>query len=284
MKINLSAKKSLGQNFLKSKKALNQMIDAAHISKDDFVIEIGPGKGALTRPLLETGAHVVAFELDKRMIDYLNNELSEYIKSGQLMLIHQDVLDINFIEFFKKNNLFNINIEQGKNFPKYKLIANIPYYITNAILRKFLETTYQPTDMVVLVQKEVAERIVVRDGKQSLLSLSVAVYGDARYIAKVDKKYFSPSPKIHSAIIAIHNISDTKIGNQKRQKLFFEIIRAGFAHKRKKTIRNLEKIAHKSIWTDIFTELEIDQNIRAERLCLGKWLEILDKYIEKIDF
>ncbi|MCD5390234.1 MAG: 16S rRNA (adenine(1518)-N(6)/adenine(1519)-N(6))-dimethyltransferase RsmA [Candidatus Pacebacteria bacterium] len=264
----LPAKKSLGQNFLKSKKALSQMIRATNVTEHDLVIEIGPGKGALTRPLLETGARVIAFELDKRMIDYLQTDLSEYIKSGQLALIHQDVLEIDMADFFGK-------------FEAYKLIANIPYYITNAIIRKFLETKYQPTNMCLLVQKEVAERIVFRDGKQSLLALAVAVYGDAKYIAKVDRKYFSPNPKVHSAIIHIGNISTKKIGNEKRQKLFFEIIRAGFAHKRKKTIRNLEKIADKKIWTEIFAELEIDENTRAEKLDLNKWLNILGLFEQK---
>lgn len=268
MNKNLSAKKSLGQNFLKSKKTLKQMIAAADVNNKDLVIEIGPGKGILTKALLETGARVIAFELDERMIDFLNEELSDYIKIGQLKIIHKDILDINLLNFFDKN-------------ANYKLIANIPYYITNAIIRKFLETKYQPTDMVLLVQKEVAERIVARDGKQSLLALAVAVYGDAKYIAKVDRKYFSPSPKVHSAIIAIHNISTKKIGNEKRQKLFFEIIRAGFAHKRKKTIRNLEKIADKNIWEDIFRELAIDENTRAEQLNRDMWIKILDKYFEK---
>lgn len=268
MNKNLSAKKSLGQNFLKSKKAIAQIVAAPNTQSGNLIVEIGPGKGALTRPLLETGAHVMAFELDKRMIDYLNNELSEYIESGQLQLIHQDVLGIDMESFFGK-------------FDSYKLIANIPYYITNAIIRKFLETEYQPTDMCLLVQKEVAERIVVRDGKQSLLSLAIAVYGDAKYISKVDRKYFSPSPKVHSAIIHIGNISTKKIGDTKRQRLFFEIIRAGFAHKRKKTIRNLEKIADRKIWTEIFSELEINENTRAEQLDLGVWIQILDKYIGK---
>lgn len=264
----LPAKKSLGQNFLKSKKAIAQIVAAPNTQSGDLIVEIGPGKGALTLPLLETGARVIAFELDKRMIDYLNDELSEYIKSGQLELIHQDVLDIDMAGFFGK-------------FDSYKLIANIPYYITNAIIRKFLETKYQPTDMCLLVQKEVAERIVVRDRKQSLLSLAIDVYGDAKYISKVDRKYFSPSPKVHSAIIHIGNISTKKIGDEKRQKLFFEIIRAGFAHKRKKTIRNLEKIADKKIWNEIFSKLEIDENIRAERLDLDIWINILNAYLEK---
>ena len=210
---NLSAKKSLGQNFLKSKKAIYQMVESASVTEKDVVIEIGPGKGALTKSLLDTGARVIAFELDERMVDYLHEEFSEYITTKQLEIIHQDVLDINMKGFFG-------------GLGDYKLVANIPYYITNAIIRKFLETEFQPTDMSLLMQKEVAERVVVRDGKQSLLALSIAIFGDARYIAKVDRKYFSPSPKIHSAIIHVGNISREKIGNRERQEIFFEIGRA----------------------------------------------------------
>ncbi len=266
MDIPLYAKKSLGQNFLKSKRAIHQMITAAGTKSDDVIVEIGPGKGALTKPILETGARVIAFELDERMIDYLKTELSEYVESGQLDIIHQDVLNIDMDNFFG-------------TLGDYKVIANIPYYITNAIIRKFLETQCQPTDMSLLMQREVAERIVVRDGKESILSLSVSAFGDARYIGKVDRKYFSPSPKVHSAILHIANISHEKIPIEK-QELFFEIIKTAFSQKRKKCIKNLEKIADKKIWQEIFSNLDIDENTRAEQININMWLQILDKYIK----
>lgn len=268
MNKNLSAKKSLGQNFLKSKKAINQMVEAANVSKNDFVIEIGPGKGVLTRALLETGARVIAFELDKRMIDFLNIEFSSFVESGQLQILHKDILDIDIKEYVE-------------GLDGYKLIANIPYYITNAIIRKFLESEFQPTDMVLLVQKEVAERIVVRNGKQSLLSLSIAVFGDAKYISKVDRKYFSPSPKVHSAIIHIFNISREKIREKEREELFFDIIHAAFAHKRKKCVKNLQKIAEKELWINIFSKLDINIDVRAEELNITMWVKILDEF-EKV--
>ncbi len=264
----LSAKKSLGQNFLKSKKAIHSMINAANVSKNDLVIEIGPGKGALTKPILETGARVIAFELDGRMIEYLNESLSEYIQNGQLKIIHQDVLKIEMEDFFA---------ELGN----YKLVANIPYYITSAIFRKFLETEYQPTDITLLLQREVAERIVVRDNKQSILSLSVSVFGNAKYIGKVDRKYFSPSPKVHSAVIHIGDISMDRIGSVARKKMFFDLVHAGFAHKRKKLIRNLENIINKKELEIIFRELSLDENVRAEELDLCIWIQILDKHTKK---
>ncbi len=242
------------------------MIQAATITPSDTIVEIGPGKGALTRLLLETGARVIAFELDERMIDYLHDELSEYIQRGQLKLIHQDVLDSDMAFF-------------ADIYP-YKLVANIPYYITNAIIRKFLETEYHPQDMVLLVQKEVAERIVCRDGKESLLSLSVSAFGNARYVAKVDRKYFSPSPKVHSAIIHVADISLNKIGNIERREMFFKLIHSAFTHKRKKTIRNLESLAHSSLWKEIFNALSLDENIRAEDISFPLWLKILDLFLK----
>jgi len=261
----LSAKKSLGQNFLKSKKAIYQMIDSAQTNATDTIIEIGPGKGALTRPILETGARVIAFELDSRMIDFLQIELSEYIDSGKLEIIHQDVLDIDMDSFFGKLG-------------NYKVIANIPYYITNAIIRKFLETTYQPTDMSLLMQKEVAERIVVRDGKQSILALSVSVFGIPRYIAKVERKYFSPSPRVDSAIIHIRKISHQYLKTSAEQKIFFDIIHAGFAHKRKKLFKNLTNLIDKNDLEKIFDSVSLNRDIRAEKVPLNHWLKIIDIY------
>ncbi len=277
MNKNLSAKKSLGQNFIKSKKAINQMIDAANLVKEDIVIEIGPGKGVLTKAILETGAKVIAFELDKRMVDFLEIEFSTFIKSGQLKIIHEDILNIDVVSFLNEDSNFNI-----KN--SYKLIANIPYYITNAIIRKFLESELQPTDMILLVQKEVAERIVVRDGKQSLLSLSIAAFGDVKYISKVDKKYFSPIPKVNSAIIHIFNISREKIGAKEREDLFFKMIHLAFSHKRKKCIKNLQNMINRDVLIDIFSDLKIDKNVRAEELDIGIWINFLNKYLSKICF
>ncbi|MGB0925149.1 MAG: rRNA adenine N-6-methyltransferase family protein, partial [Minisyncoccia bacterium] len=137
-----------------------------------------------------------------------------------------------------------------------------------------------PTDMSLLMQREVAERIVVRDGKQSLLSLSVTVFGEPKYIAKVDRKYFSPSPKVHSAIIAIHNISQGKLSRQQQQ-LFFDILHAGFAHKRKQLLKNLQSLDSKEIWQNIFEQLGISLTIRAEEIDVLKWITIV-QYYEKI--
>jgi 16S rRNA (adenine1518-N6/adenine1519-N6)-dimethyltransferase len=260
----IPAKKSLGQNFLKSKKAIFQMITAADTQPEDLIIEIGPGKGALTRPILETGAHVIAFELDTRMIKFLEVEFAHYIQSGKLHIIHMDVLEINMKEFFCMKM-------------PYKVIANIPYYITNAIIRKFLETEYQPTDMSLLMQKEVAERIVVRNGKQSILALSVSVFATPKYISKVQKKYFSPMPKVDSAIVHIGKISRKILPTQNHINKFFTLIKTGFGQKRKQVINNLEALQPKSFWKKVFVELNIPEKSRAEDIDLKQWLAILQK-------
>ncbi len=159
------AKKSLGQNFLKSKRALSEIISAGEVNHDDLVLEIGPGQGALTEKILETGAKVIAVEKDDRLISLLNEKFIKETNSGQFTLIHGDILDLDLA--FLKNS-------------EFKLIANIPYYITGLIFRKFLEGNIQPSKIVIMVQKEIADRIIARDGKESLLSISVKAYGQPK--------------------------------------------------------------------------------------------------------
>jgi 16S rRNA (adenine1518-N6/adenine1519-N6)-dimethyltransferase len=152
----MRAKKSLGQNFLNAPQVVAKMIDALGITRDDLVVEVGPGKGALTKALLERGARVHAYELDQRMVEYLNEHLADYIESKQLQIVQGDILEADVCADL-----------QGKN---YRVVANIPYYITNAIIRYFLESDHQPTSMSLLVQKEVADRIA-RDEHESILRL-----------------------------------------------------------------------------------------------------------------
>lgn len=258
----LGAKKSLGQHFLKSKSAVRAMIDAPQIGEHDIVVEIGPGKGVLTRALLDGGARVVAFELDHRMIEFLHQEFSSDIKAGKLILVHQDILEVDIDGYVKGE--------------PYKIVANIPYYITNLIIRKFLETEHQPTDMSLLIQKEVAERIVAKDGKQSLLSLSVAVYGTARYVAKVEKKYFSPAPRVDSAIIHIYNISHTLFASFQEERDFFELLHLGFAHRRKQLQANLKKTYESKQIIDGLTAISLPIDVRGEDISLEKWVQLFN--------
>ena len=247
------AKKSLGQNFLKSSIALKKIIEAGEISLDDIILEIGPGKGILTEKLLEKSNCVIAVEKDRNLFQLLQEKFSSEIKKNKLILKEDDIL----------------KFDVEKNIPelKYKIVANIPYNITGAILKKFLTEKNQPSMMVLMVQHEVAKRIIARDKKESILSISVKAYGEPKMIMKVPARYFSPAPKVDSAIIAIKNISrKTFTENNINEEKFWEIIHKGFAHKRKKLSGNLKNI--------IKNDLENIKNKRAEDLSLLDWINI----------
>jgi 16S rRNA (adenine1518-N6/adenine1519-N6)-dimethyltransferase len=264
------AKKNLGQNFLKSIPALNKMCETGDIKNNDTIIEIGPGKGALTEKLLESAGLVIAIEKDQDLIEILKEKFEKEIKSSKLILVEDDILNFNPTTYYLLP-------------ATYKIIANIPYNITGAILKKFLSADIKPDKMVLLVQKEVAERIVVRDGKESILSLSVKAYGEPKYIMKVHKRFFSPEPKVDSAIISINNISKNNFKNENEENNFFNIIKLGFAHKRKVLRKNLETIDFTPHNIDkIFEELEINPKSRAENIELSKWIAISSLLSKKI--
>ena len=219
-------KKSLGQNFLKSENILNLMCQTSSIKEGEVVLEIGPGKGSLTKKILSSGALVIAIEKDDELFAFLKEKFNQEIGEGKLKLINQDILDWQTDEV--KTD--------------YKIVANIPYNITGLIIKKFLSDKKLPRSMTLLVQKEVAERIVARNNKESILSLSVKAYGQVKYIKKVSKKLFNPSPKVDSAIINIFNISKDNFPQKELENKFFSLIKVGFSHKRKVLIKNLEII------------------------------------------
>lgn len=262
------AKKSLGQNFLKSEEALRTMCIAGELTAKDIVLEIGPGKGALTEKLLDKCKKVIAVEKDRDLVKFLEEKFEDKIKIKKLEIIQDDILEFNPVDYGLKES-------------EYKIIANIPYNITGSIIRKFLSGVIQPCTMVLLVQKEVATRIVARDNKESILSLSVKAYGDPKYIMKVGKRFFSPSPKVDSAIVAITNISkstfkkDTNLENK-----FFEVVKAGFAHKRKLLKKNLEVVTSSNTIRDMFEDLEINDNARAEDVPFHLWTQMAN-YLNK---
>jgi len=261
--MNIFAKKSLGQNFLNSPHAVQEIIDAGAITQNETVLEVGPGKGVLTRALLNAGAHVTAVEKDDRMIPLLKEKFAAEIAAGKLTIIHADILE-------KKVADFGIS--------SYKLIANIPYYITGELMRKFFEEDTQPERMVLMVQKEVAERIVARDAKESILSVSVKVYGTPKYIRTVKASAFIPAPNVDSAILLIEHISkDFFTQHSVSEKRFFELLKAGFAHKRKYLAKNLEDVTDKETIVRAFAEAEIDTKARAEDLSVETWKKLVEE-------
>ena len=246
----MKAKKSLGQHFLRSGKALNKIIEVGRIVPGETVLEIGPGEGALMRKLLEAGARVIAIEKDDGLYEQLKRENLE-----NLELIHADIL---------KFDLALVDVS-------YKLIANIPYNITGAILEKFLSAENQPGLAVLLVQKEVAKRIV--DKKGSVLSISIQAYGKPRYVETVKAGSFAPTPKVDSAIIAIENISKDLFKEFSEEK-FFKMLKTGFKSKRKKLSSNLASAFGKEKVSEAFQKLKISDNTRAEELDLATWAQI----------
>jgi len=254
-------KKSLGQHFLTSEIVPKWMCEAGAVAGGDTVFEIGPGLGMLTKEILARGAKVIALEADKRAIELLQEQYAEQITEGNLLLHHGDARTLNLTDLGLKNN-------------QYKAIANIPYYLSGHLFRTLLESDCQPSDLVFLVQKEVAERIS-RDPKESLLSLSIKVFGTPKYIRTVSKGHFTPPPAIDSAIIAISNINQHNFAHRDSQ-LFFDLIHLGFAARRKQLLGNLSRRYPRSMLTNIFSTLALSSAVRAEDLTLEKWLELTD--------
>lgn len=249
----------MGQNFLRNILTLWKIADAAEIKAGETILEVGPGEGNLTKELLSRGARVIAVEKDSRLIPFLQQKFSSEISSGQLRPIHSDILEFSPPDFKLTAS-------------SYKLVANIPYYITGEILRKALSEWPQPSRIVLLVQKEVAERIVARDGKESLLSISVKIYGEPKIVGIVKAGSFSPAPKVDSAILVIGDISKNRLARID-EKRFFEIVRAGFAHKRKKLASNLKPLFVPPQRDEKrLASCGIPQNTRAENLTLENWL------------
>lgn len=266
----INAKKSLGQHFLRSKTALTQIIDAADLSLSDIVLEIGPGEGALTDALLVSGARVVAVETDVRCIEKLSERFADALAAKKLLLIEGDIRD----EAVQKM-LFHKKYIGASD---YKLVANIPYYITGMLFRLFLETLRQPTLIIFLVQKEVAQLIVAKDGKEGILSLAVKAYGTPRIVAKVKREAFTPPPKVDSAIIAVENISRDRL-NGLRDEKYFRVVKAGFSAKRKMLLGNLVKefaIPKEKLET-VFHDTGIDARARGEDVPFAQWILLAKK-------
>lgn len=245
---NVRAKKHLGQHFLTAPSVASDMVLAGEVHQNDTVIEIGPGTGMLTKELLNTGAHVIAIEKDEECIPKLQESFQTYIENGQFELIFGDIREF-----------------EVPNTP-YKLIANIPYYITGEIIRTFLEKDEKPQNMVLLVQKEVAERIA-RSEKESLLSLSVKAFGAPTYVKTVKAGSFHPKPKVDSAILSISNISGAFFDTITEED-FFAVLHQAFSQKRKQVGGTLKEIIP-------IENLPVDPKTRPEDITLSDWKKIV---------
>ncbi len=264
VKEKFQTKKSLGQHFLNSEVVPQWMCTAARVTVGDIVLEIGPGTGALTRELLKLGATVVALEADTRAIEVLQNTFADEITNGRLILHHVDVRTFDF------GSIPHLR-DHG-----FKVVSNIPYYLSGMLFRTVLESPVQPTDLVYLVQKEVAKRITSdlhRKEKESLLSLSVKAYGAPSYVRTVTKGHFNPPPKVDSAIVLVQNISRDNFTSLDKA-FFFELLHLGFGSKRKQLLGNLTKKFDRNTLIHVFSTLSLPVSTRAEDVPLEMWLTL----------
>jgi 16S rRNA (adenine1518-N6/adenine1519-N6)-dimethyltransferase len=255
-------KKSLGQHFLNSDYVPKQMCDAASLQAGETVVEVGPGTGALTKELLARGCKVIAIEADERAITALHDTFPTEIADKHLVIHHHDARAVAPANF-------------GLTPHTYKVVSNIPYYLSGSLFRSFLDTDCQPTDLVFLVQKEVAERIA-RDRKESLLSLSVKAFGEPRYVTTIKRTHFTPPPQVDSAIIAVHRISLERLSDVPRAR-FFNLLHLGLGQKRKQLLGLLAQRWDRTTLEAVFTEITIPLDIRGEDLTLEQWVTLAQK-------
>ena len=255
-------KKSLGQHFLMHARIAERIALTAGTAPDSVVLEIGPGTGILTRELLKLVQRVIAVEADAELSQKLKNDFADEIAAGRLELVCGDIRTFDISTLPKK----------------YALVANIPYYLTGKIFRMFLSSDNQPSAMTLLVQKEVAERIVgnpeqsrgTRSKKESILSLSVKAYGTPKYEFTVPRGAFRPAPNVDSAVLTIRDISRKNFTTKAKENRFFALLHAGFAHKRKFVRSNLTEAG--------LPLRNIPEKARAEDLLLSDWLRVNGKW------
>jgi len=260
----LRARKGLGQHFLVDREVLKAIVSAAKVTPDDIIVEVGPGLGILTRELAQRAGRVIAIELDDKLAAMLKQTLASF---NNVTIINEDVLKIEPEELVKGQD--------------YKVVANLPYYITSPVLRHFLEARAKPQTMIVMVQKEVAEAIAAKPGQMSLLSVSVQYYGEPRIISSVPAKCFYPAPEVDSAILRLDLYSEPAVTVDEGG--FFNLVRAGFAAPRKQLANSLAQGLGRAK-TEVLPLLEeagIASQRRAETLSLEEWAKLWRVFEEK---
>lgn len=258
-------KKKFGQNFLTHQnEVLEKIMEVSKVTEENTVIEIGPGEGALTELLLEKGKKLFCFEIDTDLEKILDKKFSSNPKFNLKM---GDVLEADLKEI----------LNDEKN---VKVVANIPYYITSPIINKLIENRDKISEIYIMVQKEVAERICSKAGKErSVLTLAVEYFGEAEYLFTIPKEFFTPVPKVDSAFMSI-KLYNGKYENQIDENVFFKYVKAAFSNKRKNILNNLSTLGYsKDEVREIVKELGISDNERAENITIEKYIE-LAKYLE----
>lgn len=268
-KYNITASKSLGQNFLINDEVIEKTVESASITDEDLVIEIGPGLGTLTSKLLEKAKKVIAIELDTRMLKILNERFSLY---SNFEIINDDVLKVNLkqiIEEEKNNN----------NIKNVKVVANLPYYITTPIIMKLLEDNLDIESITVMVQKEVAKRLAAEPGSKlaGAITYSVKYYCDTEEIIEVPNDSFIPAPEVDSEVIKLSLRKEPQVDVQNKE-MFFKLIKVSFMQRRKTFLNGVSNsgLVEKEKLKNILEELEINENVRGENLSLEQFAKISD--------
>jgi len=266
-KYHFRPKKQLGQNFLIDKRVVKDLIRAAELKKEETVLEVGPGLGSITEELVKIAKKVIVVEKDKRLIEILKNNLEQHLAPDYLKrrvkIIYGDILKFN-------PKRYSLNAK------RYKIVANPPYCIICPLIKKFLQDKDPPKLMVLLVQKEVAERMCAKPPKMSLLSVTVQLFSKIEIVKMVKKESFFPEPKVDSSIVRIKPLRKSKLIDLD---LFFKIVKTGFSHPRKQLKNNLKEIFGNKT-ERILKQTGIDSYRRAETLSLEEWI-LLAKNFKK---
>ncbi len=254
----IAPKKSLGQNFLHDPNALEKIVEIADLMPGDTVLEVGAGTGALTVRLAQSRARIIAVEIDERLLPILRQQLADF---PQVQIVHANILETNVAEL--------VGVQE------YVVVANLPYYITSAILRRLLDIPHKPRRLVLTIQQEVAERLIAQPGDMSLLTVSVQFYGKPTIVTRFNPAAFWPRPDVASAVVRI-DVYDRPPVDVPSEALFFKIVRAGFGQKRKQLKNSLGSglgINHAEA-SAILQKAGIDPARRAETLTLDEWAAI----------
>lgn len=272
-KYGINANKNLGQNFLINNEVVDNIIQSSEISKEDLIIEIGPGLGTLTKGLLEKAGKVIAIELDERMIKILKERFFMY---DNFELINKDVLKVDLAELIR-------NVKLNENIKKAKIVANLPYYITTPIIMKLLEEELDIESITVMIQKEVADRLIAIPGEScsGAITYSVYYYAESEKIMIVSNNSFIPEPEVQSEVIKL-KIRKKPIVNLEDKELFFKIIKVSFMQRRKTLINALVNggiLKDKIVAKDIFNKLGFDINVRGENLSIQDFVVLTKEII-----
>ncbi len=261
------AKKSLGQNFLVDSRVRAKIVDAADISPTDTILEVGPGRGFLTKALAERAGRVVAVELDDGLVPRLQETFTD---ADNVEIVHGDARTVD------------IDCLVGKA-TKYKVVANLPYYAATPIVRRFLEAAHKPTTLVVMVQREVGQEMTAPPGKMGILSVATQVYGSPRIVASVPPKAFRPSPNVTSAVVRIDTYAEPAVAFDSVES-FFTLVRAGFSTPRKQlhnSLKNGLDIDAEEIMA-LLGNAEISPTRRAQTLSIDEWRDLYREYVSAL--